>query len=527
MEIIISPELRWKRIEAEGVEIHYVGREASVRAIAAAAFEGMDAARKALNDAPGHFACIIKGPDFVLASVDNCRTTPVFYTDGFISNSAEAARAHSRIEDFNDDAVTEVAMAGWVTGSETIYEGLHQLQAGEFIYQKLGDEAPKTGWFYQFIPDVLDSSDIDTLSSITGNAFDSVMRRLVDEADGRPIWVPLSGGLDSRLILCKLVELGYPNVQAFSYGPKGNDEAEAAKEVAAALGVKWHFFPSTKADMRRFFASPRRKAFWDFANGHNSVPNFQDLLPLCQLMDRGLVNKGDIIVNGQSGDFITGNHIPPSLLKDGVGLDDMFAAIAKKHFSLWESLKTPKNIAMVRNRIFSGLGLKGDEKLSPQEIAAAYEYSEYIERQSKFVVSGQQVYDFLELDWFLPLWDPEFVKPWRNIPAKVKVGQAVYLRYLETYNFKGLFENFKPCLDGWPGMSKLVLPFARIIRLTLGADMRDRYLKAMAVFGMYGYFFAPYPMLKTILESQNLRNSISLFVRTWLGENNVPRPTGL
>lgn len=527
MKVEISPAQRWYQLDVDGVCVWFRGVADVAISVARAAAEGADQLKTALKSAPGHFACIVEGDGFVAACVDNCRTTPVYYSDGVVSNTAEAVRAASGLKEFNGNAIIEFSMSGYVTGRETVYQGLHQLQAGEFLYWRSGDVGCTTANFYAFTPDTLVGTSADELAAITGAAFDRVMRRVVLQVDGRPVWVPLSGGLDSRLILCKLVELGCPNVQAFSYGPPHNDEAEAAKGVAEALGVPWHFMASHKGDMRRFFHSKARHNFWNFANGYNSVPNFQDLLPLMQMMDKGLVHKGDVVINGQSGDYITGGHVPVKLLAEGMGLDDLFDAIVNKHFSLWATLKTEENLGLIRGRVFADLGLTGDETLSPQELSAAYEFFEYKERQCKHVVNGQRVYDFLELDWHLPLWDPEFVEPWRNVPASTKAGQAIYKHYLAAYDYKGLFSSFVPCMDGWPGLSKAVLPFARLIRLVLGSEWRDRYLKAMVAFGMYGYLYAPYPLLKTIRVSQNMRNPFSLYVSTWLNEQGLPAPQGL
>ena len=403
---------------------------------------------------------------------------------------------------------------------------MNQLQAGEFLFWAKGDESLITSFFYEFKPDIFINYD-DVFVHKIDDVLNNVMSRVIEQIDNRPVWVPLSGGLDSRLILCKLVELGCPNVHAFSYGPEYNDEAKSACAVSEILDVPWYFLPSHKKDMRMLFASKMRTDLWSFSNGLNGVPNFQDFLPLSQLINRRLIQKGDVVINGQSGDFITGGHIPISLLERNATVDDLIDSIIQKHFSLWNSMKTEDNLALIKSRIFDNLDLCEGDDLSSQELIEMYELSEYRERQSKFVVSGQRVYDFFELDWFLPLWDPEFVEIWRNIPAKTKAKQTIYKQYLETYNYKDMFANFTPCLDGWPGLSKSVLPFARIIRWCLGTEWRDRYLKAMAVFGMYGYFYAPYPLFRTILESQNIRNPISLFVRTWLLENNIRLPKDL
>ncbi len=528
MNISLSADMAWNFVALNDLQIHYRGNLQVIETIADAAAENnMPLLTSTLRESYGHFACLIESEAFVFACVDNCRSTPIFYSDTLVSNSAELIRHSQKLTQTDGHALLDVAMAGYTTGADTIFSGLKQLQSGEFLFWDKNKSALTTGFYYEFVPDELVDSDDEELISQIASSFDNVMQRVIKQADGRFIWVPLSGGLDSRLILSKLVEFGCPNVKAFSYGPAGNDEARSAKNVAEVLGVPWYFVPSTKKAMRKLFASPKRQALWKHANGLNGVPNFQDFLPLNELMEQGIIKKGDIIINGQSGDFITGGHIPAQLLKPEATIDDLFSAILKKHFSLWHALKTPENIAIIKSRVFANLSLQDNDKISPQELASAYELSEYQERQSKFVVNGQRVYDFLGLDWFLPLWDPEFVEVWRNIPAERKIGQKLFKEYLQIYNYQNLFANFKPCLDGWPGLSKLVLPFARLIRWTFGIEWRDKYLKTMTVFGMYSYLYAPYPLWKNLLESQNYRNPISLFTRTWLIENNLSIPDGL
>ena len=71
-------------------------------------------------------------------------------------------------------------------------------------------------------------------------------KRIVEDTSNKNVWVPLSGGLDSRLVICKLKEHGCENLRAFSYGPPGNYEASAARHVAEVLKVPWVFVPDTR-----------------------------------------------------------------------------------------------------------------------------------------------------------------------------------------------------------------------------------------------------------------------------------------
>ena len=56
----------------------------------------------------------------------------------------------------------------------------------------------------------------------------------------------MSGGLDSRLILSKLVEKRYRKILAFSYGIRGNSDSKIAKEICEKLNVKWQHITTKK-----------------------------------------------------------------------------------------------------------------------------------------------------------------------------------------------------------------------------------------------------------------------------------------
>ena len=70
------------------------------------------------------------------------------------------------------------------------------------------------------------------------------------------------------------------------------------------------------------------------------------------------------------------------------------------------------------------------EKYNPS-LEEYFEYWEYEERQSKFIINGQKTYDFLNIKWELPFWDLSYVEFWRNIPTYYKINQNLYKLYLK------------------------------------------------------------------------------------------------
>jgi asparagine synthase (glutamine-hydrolysing) len=532
MSVMLDKRYQWRSRTLGALTVHDRGDGGAVDSIAQSlvtmANPDINNAIAALHNADGHFAAIVEGPDYLLACVDHCRTIPVFFADRtngdapLVSNSARLVKAAAGLEHVDEVSALEASMAGFVTGRHTLYVGLEQLQAGDLLWYDKHSGKTLIRQYYTYRPDTLNNASeadlIDQLATVTDQAMD----RVIAQAGGAPIWVPLSAGLDSRLILCKLVERGYDNLFAFSYGPAGNDEAKAARAIAKRLGVPWQFWPNRNGDMRRLYASPDRADYWAFGDGLCALPNFQDFPTLHGLCQRGKVPDGAVIVNGQTGDFISGGHIPKPLWdNDAPTMDDLFAAIVAKHYSLWASLKSPDNLATLRVRMLETLELTGDEQPGRDDIIALYERWEYQERQAKYIVNGQRNYDFLDLGWALPLWDRRLVEFWRDVPIEHKFRKRLYRRYLETWDYQGLFRDYKPVVWQWPGATKAVLPLFRLIRLLFGTAARDHLLKNLLYFGMYRYQYAPFGYAFFRRHARNLRNPISMLSRHWLAELGV------
>ena len=478
-----------------------------------------------MSDISGHFAVIARSADTSCAIVDHCRSSPVFYTDDAVSNDAHLLRRARQLNTPDPIGASDAAMAGFVTGNRTLFAGLRQLEAGNLAIWTGGAKKPVITRYRDYMPTKIDRRAEPELVDGFLAVLDESIARTITYAGERPIWVALSGGLDSRLLLAKFVEQGYENLFAFTYGPKGNDEMRAAKIIAERLAVRWTFLPSRPGNMRRFFASPERQEHWDYCDGLSAVPNFQDLLTLREFRALRSLPDEAVLVNGQTGDFVSGGHIPAALMETDPHPNALFDAIVGKHFSLWRSLKTPARLGELRERVFSQLCLTGVNSLDRDQAIALYEQFEFDERQAKYVINGQRNYEYLGLDWSLPLWDSALVEFWRNVPVEMKFGQKLFRTALARWDYQGLFRGFEPKVDQWSGLAKSVLIPSRLIRLSLGPARRDMFLRYMLYFGMYQDQYAPFGYMNFLKNARDLRNPVSLLSRAWLAEHE-PSGTG-
>jgi asparagine synthase (glutamine-hydrolysing) len=58
--------------------------------------------------------------------------------------------------------------------------------------------------------------------------------------------------------------------------------------------------------------------------------------------------------------------------------------------------------------------------------ANIYECWDWRERQSKYIINSVRTYEFFGFDWWLPLWDKEFVEFWCRVPLLVRKERLWY-----------------------------------------------------------------------------------------------------
>lgn len=441
MTLFLNPDKSWKKAVYEEFSIFFVGsfdRWAQI----CAALKDKDQIRitDILNQEKGCYAFIIMHKDIVFAAVDHVASTPIYYSNHAVSNCARTLQKEVKAFDLDKTALNEFCMTGYCTGAQTLYHGLYMVKAGEGVFIS-SSHKPEFLRHFLYLPQIDENLDMTNAKEALGSVLDDVFRRLVRELNGRVVLLPLSGGLDSRLVITKLLEHGHGNIISFSYGVKGNGEARIAKQIALNLGVKWLDISSDSP--RILYNSQCRKDFDCFVDGLSVVPSYLDFEALYMLSMRDDIPKDAVIINGQTGDFIAGAHIPEKLMGDKATIEMAVDFIAEIHYRQSPDRKIEKNI------IYNGLDsdIKNMNYIKP---SAIFEFWEWQERQAKAVMVGQRSYDFFGYDWRLPLWDKGLVDFFATVPFDLKLRRKLMVEYLNDYDPKGVFTAVYPEITPWP-----------------------------------------------------------------------------
>lgn len=514
----------WHKIINNNFSIMYSGRKKSIENFRDQLLNisefNVENLKKILNSLNGNFAFCFESNEYFVASVDRVRSIPIFYAlqnDVFyFSGCARKVQELANKRVLNLPSQIEFSTSGYTLGEKTIYEDLYQLQAGETLFVvKKNNNVNKFRYFIygnnKFFPSN-EKSLIENLEISTNQIFD----RLVNDLQGRKVWIPLSGGYDSTLVAAKLAERKYRSVSTFSYGKPGNHDSFYSQKRSKILGYDWHFCHITGKKVRDFYNSKLKEAFWNYSDGLSSIPCDEGIIPLLELIDKKMISKDDVIINGSTGDFITGNHIFPELKNTDISLEQMLELFVQKHFSLWSNLliENKNNLLnTLRNEI-----MEFQNKYPSSELHSINEYLEWQGRQAKYITHAQRVYDFLNLKWKLPLWDTEWTDFWPKVPLQYKLNRVLLKKYLKEWNYKGLFAGDFPNISPWPGSSKIFYFIAQIVGLT-GKNSKKMFYNYFRYFNNLGYQWKAYPYKKFLRNASIARSVLALHVESWLETN--------
>lgn len=518
MPFILAKDNVWTKLSIEGGALYVAAHESMALVIKSMLDANLseDGVRHALKTLEGFYSFVYEDSHRLIAAVDHIRSYPVFYFEDNFSNSPYALQDKFGLEGADDESAAEFVLSGYVTGSYTLLDDVKTLQPGETVYlhKDRDGEKPRLSQYYRYLPQSRNSKSYDDKITALGRNLDQITLDIIDRAAGRPIYVPLSAGLDSRIILCKLHEHGCSNVQTFTYGPKYNFEAKYAKKIAKKLGYSWkQIIPSNKW-IRACFKSEARKKFWEYACAFKSIPSMREYSALLYMHENGMIEDDAIFINGQTGDFISGGHIPKSLLDDNATMDDLYDAIVAKHYSLWPKIKNDEMLAVVKKRISEMVS-----GLNTNTLWSCYETWEYEGRQVVLVINGQRIYEYLGYKWEMPLWDKALVDFFEGLPVEDKFGQKLYKDYLKRYNYMGLFPDREPNLWRWPANMLWVLMVAKIVGFVRGKRTKGEFYSYMKYYGHYSnqYSFIDPKVHKATYK--DTRSVMSLYVRRWIEEN--------
>jgi len=391
----------------------------------------------------GFFTIIKKIRNEIIALTDRIRSMPVFYgkkgKDIYISDNPYWILINIGSGKIDLNSKREILALGYVTGPETIYEEIKQLQAGEIARVNSENQEINDERYYRYLYSIEHKEGFNVLLEKLDEAVNNTFSRLIKVLDGRPAVIPLSGGYDSRLVATMMKKFKYDNVICFSYGKIGNLESRVSQEVAQNLGFRWEFIPYSNEDWYSWHRTKEMAEYIKFASSFSSVAHIQDWPAVWQLKKNRIISEDSVFIPGHSGDFIAGSHITDIYNCYGKikNKQKLINAILNYHYNLY---KWPKrDLEIFKKKITDLLSDFNNDIF--ENLLNAFEFWDWQERQAKLIVNSVRVYEFWGYDWLIPLWDFELAGFFLKLPLEYRLNKVLYEFYIKREYEKTLRMN--------------------------------------------------------------------------------------
>lgn len=383
-----------------------------------------------IEDWKGHFSAVEVEDEAVHLAVDRMRSYPLFYTlrDGAICVTDDADVATSWAEGIDVEARVEFLAAGFVTGPRTIFSNIAQVEAGSVVSidRKSGDISIQTWGLSMHEPVGSEISDEDEFDQELERTIRDAIVRVLEHTGDRRLVIPLSGGLDSRLLVAHLKLLGVENVTCFTYGRPGAVEMNYSREVAESAGFDWHAVDYTEETVKKIWDRPETAQWMRASWACSAMPHPQDYVALVDMLEKGIIPADSVILPGHT---VVGNmHDEDILGQGGVDADFLKELILDHHFNLVpEVKKAPASARKVIDDLFEIINYDGSDR----SVRDAVENYNLRERQAKYINNSARAYDFLGLGWSYPMIDTEVYRCWTRGSAELTVTRDMYGLHVE------------------------------------------------------------------------------------------------
>jgi len=475
----------------------------------------------------GCWALIFQAADgTVVAAVDRSRGVPLFYgkhDDGYVlADAPDQISDECGMRNIDLVSAAEFLLSGFVSGRETLYEGVYQVEPGTLVrFIADGSTARHVPQrYFQCFPEDISTLPREELEEELELILDSTFARLASFLKGRTAVLPLSGGYDSRLIAWMLKKHGIDDVLCYTYGVACNPQRAIAEQVAKALGFEWRFIEYNGERWAECMSNPEMSGYWDYAFRGVSSPHLQDFPAVLELASGFEPGDRPIFLPGHVGDAwawrIAMHRLddkysyPPSEYHSryrSIRGSSVVSAIVHRHLNLW-----PVTSRMWATEPWSSLAQKIEDEVRGYENPRASDIWRFMEwvlrsRTALWIVNSCRCFEYFGTSFVLPLGTNELIDFFRKLPMEHLLNGGLYATTLKN-RILGEHNRLLRDIPVWSGA-------AGSARTHTLKHMVARVLSAMGL-------FMPLDGLR-----RRYRKPQSLYAESWFAQGGRPERTSI
>ena len=425
-----------------------------------------------LNKLNGNFSCIIKKDDSLYLIADKMKSYPLLYMNlngkWIVCDQANTIlNLHENISINENSVITYVAL-GYLHGNKTLIDGCKIVSSGTYVILQNSSTEFR---YHKHIYKKTQPNDVSRLLDLAEKNMEDAIKRMMISIGDRPIWIPLSGGYDSRLLACVLKKMNIANVNCFTYGALSSYEVKISRQVANTLGFPWHFVEYTDSNISQI---PYETDYFRRAMNLNSTAHYQDFVAINELKNKGIIQKNAVIIPGHSGEILGRDQVPYELLDKKKSVADL---LYFRYYNRNELKNKYKKIAK------SDLGDELNNLIvnTNKNLAIDLFNNWNVQnRQSNFIVNAVRVYEHFNLDWRIPLWDDELSLFWFSISCEINKNVEFYNKFMfEKYFIPFNVAIYKESYASGNIISRIRLPFGIKYKLKYYITKYSSFLKGV------------------------------------------------
>lgn len=405
----------------------------------------------------GNFSAIINYDGTTYLIADKLKSYPLLYMlhlkDWIVTDQARGILESNQQLELNEKAILTYLSCGYLHDDMTIIERCHVVMAGSYV--KINEKAEVFHYHRHIYTKQEKSRTEKDILKEGVEVMDKAFLRMVKTIGNRPIFIPLSGGYDSRLLACLCKKFDISNVSCFTYGDKTSYEVSISQQVANQLGFPWYYVEYTDELKIDFLNSNEYNDYILFAMNLNTTSHTQDFIAFRELRKKGIVPDNAVIIPGHSGDVLGGSHVKYDVLRKS---NKCIAQLLLEKYYTWNVLRKRYRGLFIREfgQELSDVIASNDASLA----CSLFDNWNIQNRQANFIVNAVRVYEYFGIDWRIPLWDDKLSAFWLSIEWGQKCNQVLYDKYM----FEGYFIPLdvaihKPSYNTMKLLGKIKLPY--------------------------------------------------------------------
>jgi asparagine synthase (glutamine-hydrolysing) len=315
--------------------------------------------------------------------------------------------------EISHDAVADFFAFGHVLGDKTFFRDIHLLPPATVLTVHDGVVKKRAYWSLEYAPTSLDRSEEVWVEEMAHLLSQAVARRL---QKGLAAGLPLSGGLDSRMLLAVATQVLGVSLPTYTYGLPGSQDVDRARRVAQVAGVPHRILHLEEDYLSAYAERSVRRAEGLLSCLSSHAFALHSMAEECQVMMLG--NGGDTF-------FDVFRSYRPELLTMRGDMTCAFYQVTNHLFSTREAerLFSDRYYPRVKGRAFASLQSTMAELVpsSVDNIYDAHRLREYYRRslfQGLFTINHR-------LEYSEPYYDYDLVDFALQVPVHLRWNRKI------------------------------------------------------------------------------------------------------